>query len=310
MTSVWDAAEVAIRELHVLGYDGACFVGGVACALYGNTRTPHVTIYHSISLTWLMMFFLISQDLDILILGTIDDEETIKRRLTARNSSFYLIPSKKIGATYKVLWYDRYRYSYLGITKASSTSIKVDILRPPTMDIPAFEKRYISRVQAPSRLTTLPTAPLSLVLLLKLQAWSQHRTATEYYFSKEQYKDQRDLDCLVPIAAGKGIQPKNDAFLSAQFIEKAEQRIKQFLGVYSESLTRAGWITMGFAVANRTTVTSTRVATTSLFGYRSSGELLAGASTTTTNETMATRKYHVKPLPKVKPLYSYGSSRY
>jgi len=48
MTSVWDAAEVAIRELHRLGYDGACFVGGVACALHGNTRTPHVTIYHSI----------------------------------------------------------------------------------------------------------------------------------------------------------------------------------------------------------------------------------------------------------------------
>jgi len=288
MTSVWDAAEVAIRELHRLGYDGACFVGGVACALHGNTRTPH--------------------DLDILFLDTTDDEETIKRRLVARNSSFYLVPSKKIGATYKVLWYDRYRYGSLGVTKASATSIKVDILRPPTMDIPAFDKRYITPIQAPSRSITLPTAPLSLVLLLKLQAWSQHRTATEYYFSKEQYKDQRDLDCLVPIAARKGIQPKNDAFLPARFIAKAEQHIKQFLAVYSESLTRAGWVTMGFSVAKRTTATSSRVATTSLFGYISTGE---GTSTsTTTNESVASRKYHVKPLPRVKPLYSYGSSRY
>lgn len=44
MASVWDAAEIAIRELRTLGYDGACFVGGVACALYGNSRDPKVSV--------------------------------------------------------------------------------------------------------------------------------------------------------------------------------------------------------------------------------------------------------------------------
>lgn len=42
MTSVWSAAEVAIRTLRSLGLKDVCFVGGVACALYGNTRQPNV----------------------------------------------------------------------------------------------------------------------------------------------------------------------------------------------------------------------------------------------------------------------------
>jgi hypothetical protein len=43
---VWVAAEAAIRTLRSIGYTDACFVGGVACYLYGNTRTPHVCPRH------------------------------------------------------------------------------------------------------------------------------------------------------------------------------------------------------------------------------------------------------------------------
>lgn len=250
------------------------------------------------------------KDLDILIVNTGDDQETIKRNISYRNSSFYLIPSKKVGQTYKVLWYDKYRSGYISPTRASATSIKVDILLPGIMDIPSFDKRYIARVSHPSRSVTLPTAPLSLVLLLKLQAWSQHRAALEYYYSKEQYKDQRDLDSLVPIAAGKGIQPKNDVFLSAEFIIKAETRIKEFLGMYKESLTRSGWSTMGFTVPPKARAAQSAVVTSSLSPDRESSRLITRGISTTTAESDTARKYNVRPLPKVRPLYSYGSSRY
>jgi hypothetical protein len=39
--SVWIAASAAINALQNLGYT-SCFVGGVACALHGNSRTPKV----------------------------------------------------------------------------------------------------------------------------------------------------------------------------------------------------------------------------------------------------------------------------
>jgi hypothetical protein len=42
MASVWNAAEVAIQTLRSIGLKDVCFVGGVACALYGNTRLPNV----------------------------------------------------------------------------------------------------------------------------------------------------------------------------------------------------------------------------------------------------------------------------
>lgn len=41
-TRLWNAAQVAIRTLTGLGYIHTCFIGGVACALHGNTRTPKV----------------------------------------------------------------------------------------------------------------------------------------------------------------------------------------------------------------------------------------------------------------------------
>lgn len=282
---LWNAAYAAISALKSLGYEDACFVGGVACALYGNSRQPH--------------------DLDILVLNTHHDQEHIKRRLTNADSSFFLVPSKKVGATYKVLWYKKQQtaYEYLsygsyGMTPSTFDAIKVDILLPGVMDIPSFPASDIQR----SNSRYLPAAPLALVLLLKLQAWSQHRAALQSYYYREQYKDSMDLDALVPIAAQKGIKPPTDTSLPQSFRTMAEKRVKEYLTAYPESPTRDGWRSMGYSVPDLTPPSTARKRTPVYTNSSPSGS--------SSNAKDGTSKPKVKPLPRYRPVYSYRRSRY
>ncbi|KAG8829780.1 hypothetical protein FRC17_006048 [Serendipita sp. 399] len=232
MTTVWEAASAAIQTLRNLGYTDVCFVGGVACALYGNPRTPH--------------------DLDILILNRYTDQESLKQSVCNADSSFFLVPSKKIGATYKVLWYRKsqysyYRSSYFGSRYAGTNTtgaIKVDLLLPGIMDIPSFPSTSIDS----SNGRGLPAAPLSVVLLLKLQAWSQHRAALSTYYRIEQYKDKSDLEYLAPYASGRGIRPMADLSLPTTFIANAQIRVREYLRYDPLSSTLPHWKKMGFEV--------------------------------------------------------------
>jgi hypothetical protein len=245
--------------------------------------------------------------LDILILGTSDDQEYIKRRIANFDSSFFLVNSKKPGATYKILHYrptsSRSLYSSSYYSTSTYGAIKVDILLPGIMSIPNISASLIDTTNS----RHLPAAPLSLTLLLKLQAWSQHRAAPEYHFSKEQYKDSGDLDQLVPIAERKRLQIRRDGQdLPISFVDEAQARVKEYLQVYPNSPSRSGWVAMGFKVPNNNPQTlaspSRTIGTTT---YTNSS-----ISASTSDASRTTRKYHVKPTPRVKPLYSYRGSRY
>lgn len=239
------------------------------------------------------------QDLDILILNTSDDQEQIKRRLVAANPAFYLVPSKKPLATYKVLWYRTTTYG----------TIKVDILLPGIMNIPRFPSSRIDCTNA----RQLPCAPLSLSLLLKLQAWSEHRAAPEWYYSKEQHKDHLDLEALAPLAALRSLKPKEDASLPSIFVSNAQKMVSEYLTVHPLSVTKKSWKSMGFSVpASSTRSSSSSRSSTSSVG---TGGLLTPTSASSVGigdllTTTSTSRYHVKPLPRPRALYSFGSSRY
>lgn len=157
------------------------------------------------------------------------------------------------------------------------------------MDIPRFPS---SRIDS-SNFLRLPSAPLSIVLLLKLQAWSQHRAALEWYYSKEQSKDYSDLECLVPIAARKSIKPKEDPDMTSSFISKAQVRVSEYLQVYPLSGTKSHWKSMGFTVPAPAAAPSLPKV-----------KVMADEVATTSS------RYRVKPLPRTRALYSFGSSRY
>ncbi|KII93070.1 hypothetical protein PLICRDRAFT_170862 [Plicaturopsis crispa FD-325 SS-3] len=129
----------------------------VVCAaaratLYGNGRNPN--------------------DVDILVwrspaLPPIDREHLKSSIVKASpTSSFYLLPSKRKGETYQVVWF---RHREL------QEDCKVDILVPGILHLP-------ERLPAPYIKTVhdIPVAPIALVLLQKLQAWHDHGVSPEY----------------------------------------------------------------------------------------------------------------------------------
>jgi len=207
------AASVAIATLNRIGIT-ACFVGGMACKLYGNNRTPG--------------------DIDILCLGCPWDQEELKRQLVATNSSFYLVMSKTPGATYKVLWYRTSHYS--------SWRCKVDLLFPGTMNIPSIPSSAIEHPE-PGR----PCAPFALVFLLKLQAWVQHRDSEELRFRLKSSTDAMDLRTMLPIARAKGVDiRRTGAHLPPSFVAAAGPRVKRFVREWPE--TKTEWRALGFSV--------------------------------------------------------------
>ena len=172
------------------------------------------------------------KDLDILCLGSPWDEEELKRRVVAANPSFYLIPSKTPGATYKVLWY-RNRYA---------SRCKVDLLFPGTMNIPSIQ---ISAIDHPE--PGKPCAPFTLVFLLKLQAWVQHRDSEELRFRLKASIDVLDLRIMLPIARAKAVDiRRSEAYLPPSFVDSAAPRAKRFVQEWPETLRE--WRALGFSV--------------------------------------------------------------
>ncbi|KAF9652691.1 hypothetical protein BDM02DRAFT_2565348 [Thelephora ganbajun] len=205
------AASVAIATLNQIGIT-TCFVGGMACKLYGNDRTP--------------------EDLDILCLGCPWNQEELKRRVVATNPSFYLVPSKTPGATYKVLWYRNY----------SARRCKVDLLLPGVMNIPPVRITDIAFPE-PGK----PCAPFALVFLLKLQAWIQHRDSEEMRFRIKASTDASDLRRMLPVARTKGFSIQREAYyLPPLLVAPAAVRVKRFVQEWPETLRQ--WRALGFSV--------------------------------------------------------------
>ncbi|KAI0684750.1 hypothetical protein BC835DRAFT_1292300 [Cytidiella melzeri] len=194
---VKDTARKAIDAFAYYGLK-SCLVGGAACMLYGTTRTPG--------------------DVDLVVLTSTYDAEQLKELLVRRNSTFYLRPAKTFGATYKVLW-GRLGYSY-----TPYDSCKVDILVPGIMNIPDVPSQHIITIEG------YPVMPMIPLLLLKLQAWTDHRAADKKYLRDKQHQDVRDIEQMLEIAVRRGEKINSVvAWVPVDFLAAARSRVKEFL---------------------------------------------------------------------------------
>lgn len=178
------------------------------------------------------MLILNPQDVDIVILTTSYDTERLKAMLVARDPTFYLRSAKTFGATYKVLW-ARIGYSY-----AQSDACKVDILTPGVMNIPDVPREHIVTID---RFPVMPMIPL---LLLKLQAWMDHRAATKPYLHDKQYQDVQDIRELLTIAARRADNIKEASWVPSEFMAAAKPRIEEFRALISRD--REPWKAIGY----------------------------------------------------------------
>jgi hypothetical protein len=153
------------------------------------------------------------------------------------SSSFYLVDSQTPGATYKVLWYHPHGE---GSNKRRG-AVKVDILLPGTMDLPALNR---SRIDF-SNHRQLPTAPLSLVLLHKLRGWSDRIRSTKTYYYRRHPKDALDVAQLLPIAASSSVNI-TDPVLPCKLVKKARRWVNLYVKIYPEYDTTKEWKEIGF----------------------------------------------------------------
>ena len=180
------------------------------------------------------------------------DQEGLKRRLALLNSKFYLVNARDPHAAYKVLWY---------LTDTGSR-IKIDLLFPGVLDIPAIPTSCITR----TNIFSLPCAPFSLVLLLKLQAWVHHgeSLSPRYYVKKP--IDARDIDALLPIASRMGLKPRTEKFLPESFVKKSELRVKKYGQEVPTSVKQ--WIALGYDVTVKDEHQANRKRVERVFSYR------------------------------------------
>ncbi|KAI6165940.1 hypothetical protein EDD17DRAFT_1471759 [Pisolithus thermaeus] len=210
-----EVAKVTVRVLRSCGI--SCFlVGGMACSLYGTSRLPN--------------------DIDMAVM-TDEDTESVKRRLVSADARFYLVNSRNVLATYKVLWF---RLSTSHHYARYNRSCKVDILRRGTLNIPDVTP---SRIRVVER---LPVAPLLLLLCLKLQCWDHHGAATEWRYRCKQPADARDIDELLTIAVSNGEKLSKERWMPEQFVRETEERVSRYLRREWDSHGREQWRALGF----------------------------------------------------------------
>ncbi|KAJ7312247.1 hypothetical protein DFH08DRAFT_918055 [Mycena albidolilacea] len=214
--SLYEVERVAQATVAALLSAGirSCLVGGMACSIYGNSRVP--------------------SDVDIVCLTDEHTQTELKAILVAKDSNFYTIASKDPRATYRVLWYR------LGYRRAC----KVDVLLPGIMNIPAVPAPRIVYKRSRSDLPLMPFLPL---LMLKLQAWMDHRAADKLYLREKQHVDVRDIGDLLELAVEKyDVDLKRDGkWLPESFVRAAATRVKTYVRNFPDSAE--SWGEIGFS---------------------------------------------------------------
>lgn len=163
-------------------------------------------------------------------------QETVKQMIVNNDEDFFLVRAKTPGATYKILYY--------ALTPWGAWC-KVDILLPGTLNIPFVPTNLIARVRG------MPLMPLFVVLLLKLQAWTDHRVAGRMDLREKQYVDITDIKELLGIIAESYPDQiiNGQHWVPAGMIDAAQKRVDEFAQQRPE--TRNAWLNIGFKVHKR-----------------------------------------------------------
>ncbi|KAI0046258.1 hypothetical protein FA95DRAFT_1494284 [Auriscalpium vulgare] len=196
---------VAILKRHGLS---SCLTGGAACALWGVARTPN--------------------DLDMVVMTSSYTQEEVKRLVAAADTSYYLVPSTNPRNTYKVLWH----------RAANGVCCKVDLLLPPTLNIPDITPEHVVLRQG------TPVMPLLLLLLMKLQAWSDHGSSRWSNVRAKAATDRLDIEVLLGVAVRNGVSLQRESWLKETMLMAwSWNRVTSYVAAYPSS--RGNWRSIG-----------------------------------------------------------------
>ena len=160
-------------------------------------------------------------------------QETLKEMIVAKDDDFFLVRSKRPGATYRILYY---------ALKPWGAWCKVDVLLPGTLNIPFVPTNLVVRI------LDIPLMPLFAVLLLKLQGWTDHRDSMQMDMRLKRYVDVDDIDKLLKIIVDKYPDQIVDRqrWVPESMIPAAQKRVNEF--VLEQPGTKSSWLYIGFKV--------------------------------------------------------------
>ncbi|CDO76315.1 hypothetical protein BN946_scf184751.g7 [Trametes cinnabarina] len=206
-SDVLHIAQQAIRIFASIGLR-CCLIGSTACSLYGVNRTPN--------------------DVDLVVLTTEYDPESLKEVLVNEDMSFYLVRSRNPSANYKVLW-----------CELPHAKCKVDILLPGILNIPVVPQRDIVWISG------YPVMPLIPLLLLKLQGLVDHRRSTRRDEQEKQHVDASDVWTLLQLAVERrqNVWQSKMQWVPRSLVYAADGHVADYIDEYPR--TAAPWRSIG-----------------------------------------------------------------
>ncbi|KAF8489443.1 hypothetical protein F5888DRAFT_1951807 [Russula emetica] len=165
------------------------------------------------------------------------DAEDIKETIVGADDRYYLKRSRKRGATHRIL------YCRLpGWATDNTRRVKVDILVPPTLNLPAISASETYLIK------DIPVMPIFDLLVMKTQGWWDHRDHDRAGYRTKQSHDVSDIFALLKQAKYvkvSYVNKANEDRHSREFMNHARFLVNRFVRVHGGAQQ---WRALGFPV--------------------------------------------------------------
>ncbi len=176
-----------------------------------------------------------TQDVDIVVSEQSLDQEDIKETIADADSRYYLVPSKR-GSFQKL-------YCRLpGWATDSTRCVKVDILVPPTLNLPTINGSETYRI------SDIPVMPIFDLLVMKTQGWWDDRNSNRPDLRAKERDNVSDIFALLDCATQGNVSYANEAKKyrhSREFMNHARTLVNKFVSAYDRPRQ---WRALGFPV--------------------------------------------------------------
>lgn len=215
--------KIARRTIDIIKFNfftsNVCLFGSAAAALWADIgRVPH--------------------DIDIVVSKKHCNAEDIKEVIVEADDRYYLERSRKRGENHHKL------YCRLpGWTTDKTRCVKVDILVPPTLNLPMIKWSEICIIN------DIPCMPIFDLLVMKVQGWRNRRESERAVDHAKLNDDVSDTYALLECAKQENVSfvdESDESRHTPEFISHARDLVNKFVHVNGK---HHKWRALGFPVS-------------------------------------------------------------
>ena len=175
-----------------------------------------------------------TQDIDIIVHDPYSNAERIKETIVNADRRYFLKPSKRHKAMYKILTCRHPGW------RAYHRCAKVDILTSGTINLPTIFASDTPRIN------NIPIMPLFDLLVMKTQGWWHHRISQRKDFRAKVKTDVFDVDALLGRAEKEGVEHDDERAACRHTCEFMEWTLVLARRFVRRHRRRGKWKAIGF----------------------------------------------------------------